>query len=245
MTLKIEILKSGFYKDSEVAGNIASVNQMRSRFGNIINEACSAGNARIDPFILEGLFFIESKGNANASNGGTYGLGQIDPTTASNIPYWLQKSKLMTDSQRSKVYQLFGQKLGDCLLGLIYDNSPSYCSGAKKNGKGQMVGPDSTNLITREMLLSPTINIWLSAMFMDYLIDKYSTGGTLVTPPTTVRLDRVIVHYNAGQGNAKKVPTGLTPSDTTAWVGKNLSPITSDYILKFVGKNGMIDVLTR
>lgn len=237
MPLAIEILKSSYYTANQVPGNLAVVNQIRSAYGAIINEACSSANARLENYILEALFFIESKGNTNAANGQAIGIGQIDTKTASNIPFWLKKrAKIMTDSQEAKIYQLFGNSLADCLLNLKWDNSPSKCSGSA----------DSTNLITKQHLLDPTINIWLSAMYMDYLVDKYSEGGTLgIGNPNKVRMDKIIVHYNAGQGNANKVPKALTPADTVNFVKNNISSITSDYILKFVGTNGLIDTITR
>ncbi|MFD1817621.1 hypothetical protein SAMN04515674_101523 [Pseudarcicella hirudinis] len=237
MPLAIEILKSSFYTTNQVPGNMAIVNQIRSAYGAIINEACSSANARLDSYILEALFFIESKGNPNAANGQAYGIGQLDPKTASNIPFWLKKrAKIMTDSQEAKIYQLFGQNLADCLLNLKWDNAPSKCSGAA----------DSTNLITKQQLLNPEINIWLSSMYMDYLVDKYSEGGIIgIGNPTKVRMDKIIVHYNAGQGNANKVPKSLTPTDTVSFVKNNISNTTSDYILKFIGTNGLIDSITR
>lgn len=236
MPLSIELLRTKYYQDNQIAGNLAIANNLRKRFAGIINEACSSGNGNFDPYVLESFFCIESAGDPNAINGATFGLGQLDSPTASNIPFWLKKrAKIMTSSQETKIRELFGNQLADCLLSLKYDNAPSKCSGSA----------NSINLITKAMLLNPEKNIWLSSMYIDYLIDKYSIGGTPITPPTSVRLDRVIVHYNAGQGNAAKVPQGLTPSDTTNWVKSKLSITTSDYILKLIGKNGFIDILTR
>ncbi|MDR6564960.1 MULTISPECIES: hypothetical protein [unclassified Arcicella] len=234
--LAIELLRTKYYSDADIAGNLAIVKNIRNKFGTLINEECSSGNGNLEPYLLESLYAIESKGDPNAVNGSTYGLGQLDTATASNIPFWLKKrAKIMTSSQEDKIKKLFGSALADCLLNLKYDNAPSKCSG----------NAPSINLVTRAMLLNPEKNIALSAMYMDYLIDKYSFGGTSVTPPTGVRLDKLIVHYNAGQGNAAKVPQGLTPTDTTNWVKQKLSITTSDYILKFIGKNGFVDILNR
>lgn len=236
--LNIRLLKASFYKPSEITGNLAVVNQIRGKYGDIIKEACSGANARLETYILESLIFIESKGDAKAVNGQAYGIAQIDTATASNIPYWLsKKAKIMTASQRAKVYELFGKTRGDCLLNLSYDNAPSKCSGGK----------DSINLVTKAELLNPEIGIWLCAMYLDYLIDMYSYGGSIIPPKenTDVKMERVIVHYNTGQGTVKRVPTNLSAGDTLNYVRTKISPITSDYITKFIGTNGMIDVLTN
>ncbi len=247
MPLEIEILKPKFYQDSEVSGNIALAKKIEAQYGGIINEVCSVGYSNLEPFLLIGLFFVESRGDAKARNGAALGIGQIDQKTASNIPFWLNsRAKIMTTGQKDMIVKLFGQKKADCMLGLKWDNSPSTCSGGRFDSKTrQLVGPDSTELVTVEQLLNPVINIWLASMFFDYLVDKYSTGGTVVTAPTKVRFDRLITHYNAGQGNAAKLPKASGALDTLRYVSKNISPITSDYILKIVGTNGMYDVLTR
>lgn len=247
MALEIQLLKASYYKESDVSGILQVCKQIESKFGGIINEVCSAGNSNLEPYLLIGLYYIESQGNPNAVNGNAIGIGQIEAASASNIAYWLNtKAKIMTDNQKAMLVKLFGQKRADCMLGLKWDNSPSPCSGGYVDKKTQqLTGPSSTNLVTKADLLDPVKNIWLSSMFLDYLIWMYSTGGTLITAPTGVRMDRVITHYNAGGGNAKKLPKTANAVDTLAYVRTNISSITSDYILKYIGRIGLIDILTR
>lgn len=247
MALEIQLLKASYYKESDVSGILQVCKQIEKQYGGLINEVCDAGNGNLETYLLIGLFYIESQGNANAQNGNAIGIGQIEPASASNIGYWLNtKAKIMTDNQKQILVKLFGQKRADCMLGLKWDNSPSPCSGGYiDSNTRQLVGPSSLNLVTKADLLDPIKNIWLSSMFLDYLIWMYSTGGTLITPPTGVRMDRVITHYNAGGGNAKKLPKTANAVDTLAYVQKNISPITSDYILKYIGRIGLIDILTR
>jgi hypothetical protein len=235
MSIQIEILKDSYYKPEEVAGNLAKIAAIRSQFGSIINAACSSSAGNLPEYLLTGLIFIESAGNPNSKNGSTYGLAQIDTKTASNIPQWLKKKAgIMTPVQEAKIYEFFGKKRGDCLLNMSWDNAPTACSG----------GFDSTNIITKEDLYKPEIGIWLCSMLLDYLIWKYSSVA-IVGSPTKVRFDKAIVYYNGGQGKAAKLPFYLNAADTTNWVGTNLSSTTKDYILKFIGSNGVVDSLTR
>lgn len=247
MALEIQLLKASYYKESDVDGILKVCKQIESKYGGLINEVCSASNGNLETYLMVGLYYIESQGNPSAQNGNAIGIGQLEPASASNIAYWLNtKAKIMTDNQKKMLVKLFGQKTADCMLGLKWDNSPSPCSGGYIDSKTkQLTGPSSTNLVTKADLLNPEKNIFLSTMFMDYLIWMYSTGATLISPPTGVRMDRVITHYNAGQGNAKKLPKTANAVDTLAYVQKNISTVTSDYILKYIGRIGLIDILTR
>lgn len=81
-------------------------------------------------------------------------------------------------------------------------------------------------------LYNPAFNILVGTMYLGRLIDEFTSLGL-------VRLDKVVVKYN--RGYFAKVPSG----STTDKLLNNIQGVTRDYILKLVGTNGVMDVLTE
>lgn len=80
-------------------------------------------------------------------------------------------------------------------------------------------------------LKNPEFNIWAGAItFRRLLEDTVGFDGVM-------RLDKAIIKYNVGEYSAPTKTLTFKTGDTTALV-KSLNHITSNYIIKAVGKNG-------
>jgi len=97
-----------------------------------------------------------------------------------------------------------------------------------------------TRAITNEDQLIPELNILIGTMILGSLADTKwgSEGGKM-------KLERIIVVYNAGQygDSGKKATSGLykTPAELAAVV----NPISAAYIGKMMGSDGALDVATK
>lgn len=97
-----------------------------------------------------------------------------------------------------------------------------------------------TRAITNEDQLKPELNILIGTMILGALIDtKWGTEDG------KMKLERVIVVYNAGQygDSGKKATSGAykTPAQLAAVV----NPISAAYIGKMLGTDGALDVATK
>jgi len=87
------------------------------------------------------------------------------------------------------------------------------------------------SFFTQKDLLNPELNMCMGAMLLARLIREESKTGV-------VRLDRIIARYNQGYYSNRSNKTLDVKTFTN-----NLKGTTKDYVLKFAGLNGTLDIL--
>lgn len=205
-----------YYKPAQWPAIHAKVSETFKLYGKIITLVAKLVNVPVP--ILNAFIFIESAGKASiVSSAGAVGLMQITPDTATNIIHTEHKEGRLSKAEMDLLRKHLGKKL-DCILSFKYMNQSLPCN--KNTGK----------VITKEDLLKPELNILIGAILLGNLIDKH-------TENKVVRLDKVIVRYNAGY-NYK--PQGNTVEETMAFAKKKGGAETANYISKLVGPNGVL-----
>lgn len=176
----------------------------------------TAKGTNIPDWLLESFIFIESAGNPNAQNGNTYGLGQISPDGIQDVIILENKDKKINAFERSALKKQLGTR-ADTIL--------NYKS------LGQSIK------ITKADLLNPEFNILCMSIYLSRLIDQVTVNGK-------IRYDLLPYGYNIGYFAFLKQKAALI-AKTTNQVIDGTNQITANYILKFVGRNGMAENILR
>jgi len=222
MTLisRIPMTAESFYDDKEAQANLTKIQSLRARYGSLIQQAARLAN--VPSAVIESIAFIESAGNENARSGaGAVGLMQLTPDTGTTIIHLDDQGKRISAEQAAVLGKYLGAKLTN-IRKLRYLGDP-------KAGDTRL---------TADLVQPPEVNLLIGAMLIGRLIDQ-STELISVTDKL-IRWDKVIVRYNAGyfyKLKAKSVPDVLAEA-------KSKSAETYNYIIKFVGKNGLLPMLT-
>lgn len=195
--------------------NKAALDAIYARYKMEINQASKLTN--VPTQIITSIIFIESGGDANASNGGTFGLMQILPDAMVDVLVMVNKKGNLTQVEKDALRNTLGNRL-DAVLKMKYP-------GDAPMSKGKYSPP----LITKDDLMKSPFNILCGSIYLGLLIGEETTNGT-------TRLDRVVARYNLGYySKLPKLSTEALLAD------KTIRDTTKNYILKFVGKNGTLD----
>lgn len=172
------------------------------------------------PEFITGIIFIESyssklqNADPNAVNGNAIGLMQLEPAGASDVIWKSFKTKALTPQEIAELRKTMGSRM-DSLMKMKY-------LGDAQNGQ--------VTFVTKQDLLNPSFNILAGSIYLALLIREETTKET------GPQLARIIIRYNKGYF------TKLSPGTTDQLLASNIPPITKDYILKFAGKNGVLDL---
>lgn len=168
--------------------------------------------------IILSIIFAESAGDEKAiSSAGAVGLMQLKPQTAHDTLVQENNFKRLSTAEKNILKKQLGARL-DSILAQQY-------LGQKLKSNNY-----SGNVITKADLLNPEFNILVGSIYLGLLIDQHEEKGTL-------RLDKVVLRYN--QGYFYK-PKGNTVKETLV-SAKKRSEEAYAYVLKVVGKNGLLE----
>lgn len=205
MNATIPATRKGFYSDIDLHPNRLKIAELEKNFGKMIREASFLNG--IEPAIVSTYLFIESRGDVNARNGNTYGLGQISIETVANTLY--------NDFKQARI----SAREEELLIGFLGSAKVESIKKAKSD-------IEVLKFLNEQMLYNPNFNILLSVMYFRRCLDKaHSLGYGL-------RLDIAIYLYNAGY--YKKIPYS---KDVDTFLNTTIPDTTKNYILKFMGVN--------
>lgn len=206
-------IEKKYYKDHEVKLNSDKIKKIYSDYKEQIKK--NSALSKIPEAIILSFIFIESGGKKDAiSPANAYGLMQLTvPTAQDALMYEFVKDRI-TNDEKNYMKSLFGKKYNDII-------------NAIKTRKAKNIP------ITKEDLLDPNINIFIGSIYLGQLIDYF-------TEDSEIRIDKVVVAYNTGKYSTytKKIkPIKGGTIDLISMLPKE----TSDYVIKLVGKNGVLD----
>lgn len=227
--VKIPAINQSFYKDYEIKQTKDKLDSIYLKYKTYIDQAARLTN--VDKDIITSLIFIESSGDVNAVSGaGAVGLMQLVPAAASDILVTENLKKRLDDGkeniangEKSILRKFLGNRFTNGILKMKY--------------LGQQVVVDGVSgavWVTKKDLLNPELNILIGAIYLGLLIDESIEDGKL-------RLDKIIVRYNVGYFAQKRGT--LLPKSVQLSMLSNLPTETKNYILKFAGLNGTLDLL--
>lgn len=216
MNVPIPMTSTAFYsleKTPQIKSALASI---AKRYLNAIRLAEQL--TKVPGAIILAVIFAESAGDEKiVSSAGAIGLMQLKTQTAHDTLVQENNFKRLSAAEKNILKRQLGQRL-DAILAQKY------------LGQKLKVNNYSANVVTKEDLLNPTFNILVGSIYLGLLIDQHEEKGTL-------RLDKVILRYN--QGYFYK-PKGNTISETLK-SAKQRSEEAYAYVLKVVGKNGLLE----
>lgn len=206
--VRLPMTKKEYYKPSDWPTiNMAMAKTFRE-YGTQISQAAKLANVPVA--ILNSFIYIESAGNPKAvSKAGAVGLMQLTVDTATNIIHLEAKAGRLSAQEKAVLRKVLGKRL-DCILSFKYMNQPLACN----NNTGKVV--------TKEDLFNTEFNLLVGAILIGNLSDQHTEGKV-------IRLDKVVVRYNAGYSYK---PQGATVEETIAFAQKKGGAETSNYILK-------------
>ena len=222
MTLvsRVPMTAQSYYSSSDVAANLAIVQNIRSTYDTFIQQASDMTN--VPRAVIESVCFIESRGNESArSSAGAVGLMQLTPDTCVTTIFQDNKAGRISDTQLEKLHSFLGAKLIN-IRSMRYLNDPKV----------------SNTKLTASEVISPEVNLLIGAMLLGRLIDQETQLLSLIE--RLIRWDRVVFRYNAGYFYKIQAKTVAGVLDEA----KAKSTETGNYILKFAGKNGLLETLT-
>jgi soluble lytic murein transglycosylase-like protein len=221
LNIKIPMIERAFYKPSDTDAILGQVDYIYDRFGKYIKRAASLNNLPSD--LIASVAFIESRGDEKIiSRAGAVGVMQLDNDSATNVVFREAKAKRLSPEERELLNRLLGKQKVDCMTSMKYHNHKLPCN------------RNTGSVISKKDLLNPELNIMIGTMLLGQLIDQHTEGSV-------VRLDKVIVRYNRGYFSK---PQGSTVSETLAYAKKTGGAETESFILKLVGTNGLLHLLS-
>jgi soluble lytic murein transglycosylase-like protein len=216
MNVPIPMTTTAFYsvdKTPQIKSALASI---AKRYMNAIRLAEQL--TKVPGAIILAVIFAESAGDEKiVSSAGAIGLMQLKTQTAHDTLVQENNFKRLSTAEKNILKKQLGKRL-DAILAQKY------------LGQKLKVNNYSANVITKGDLLNPAFNILVGSIYLGLLIDQHEEKGTL-------RLDKVILRYN--QGYFYK-PKGNTITETLK-SAKQRSEEAYAYVLKVVGKNGLLE----
>jgi soluble lytic murein transglycosylase-like protein len=190
--------------------------KIAKKYMNVILQAEQL--TKVPGAIILAVIFAESAGDENViSSAGAVGLMQLKPQTAHDTLVQENNFKRLSAAEKNILKKQLGKRL-DAILAQKY------------LGQKLKINNYSANVVIKEDLLNPAFNILVGSIYLGLLIDQHEEKGTL-------RLDKVILRYN--QGYFYK-PKGNTVTETLK-SAKQRSEEAYTYVLKVVGKNGLLE----
>lgn len=213
----IPLTQKLFYKDSDLPLIRKKItNTIQAKYGNVINNIARISN--VPKELIESFIFIESSGEANAQTPYAVGLMQVNPATASDV---MVKEKLSgrLNAEESAIIKKY--------LGTRYEKLNTVNSKTKYT-----IG----TFVTNEDLFKPEFNVLIGTLLLGQLIDEFTENGH-------IRFDKIVVIYNTGRFS-KTSKTVIPYKGNTDSLMAVIPKGQSDYVLKLVGKNSVLDLLT-
>ncbi len=216
MNVSIPMINTPFYTKEKTPQIKTSLAGIAKRFYNSIRLAEQL--TKVPGAIILSIIFAESAGDENViSSAGAVGLMQLKPQTAHDTLVQENIFKRLSVAEKNIIKKHLGARLDSIL-------SQKYLGQKLKSNNY------SGNVITKSDLLNPEFNILVGSIYLGLLIDQHEEKGVL-------RLDKVILRYN--QGYFYK-PKGETVKETLV-NAKKRSEEAYSYVLKVVGKNGLLE----
>ena len=216
MNVAIPMISTPFYAKEKTPQLKSALAGIAKRYYNSIRLAEHL--TKVPGAIILSIIFAESAGDENViSSAGAVGLMQLKPQTAHDTLVQENNFKRLSTSEINILKNHLGARL-DSILAQRY-------LGQKLKSNNY-----SGNVITKTDLLNPEFNILVGSIYLGLLIDQHEEKGTL-------RLDKVVLRYN--QGYFYK-PKGNTIKETLV-SAKKRSEEAYAYVLKVVGKNGLLE----
>lgn len=198
--------------EDETLKNISTINK---RYGNLIKRASQLTNT--PESVISSFIWIESTGIANAKNGISIGLMQVNPSTIAEAFYKEVEQGRMSSGEMEVIKKFLGKRANKLTL---------------PKGKKRFANYDFS-IVQPYDLFKPEFNILSGSLLLRQFMDKYTENGV-------IRMDKVIVAYNTGTKVRKKAEAHTGTTDTLIPI---LPKITQAYIKKLVGKNGTLTSL--
>lgn len=222
LAVKIPQVNQSYYSASNKVQVKEKMRTIYLRYKASIDQAARLCN--VDKDYITSLIFIESTGNPDAVSGaGAVGLMQLVPAGASDILVMENLKKRLSEPEKTVLRKTLGARLDKGILAMKF-------LGDKKT----VDGVTSAVWVTKKDLLNTDFNILVGTIYLSLLIDESVQDGKL-------RLDKIIVRYNMGYF-AKSKGKDLPSSPELSMVS-NLPTETKNYITKFAGTNGTLDLL--
>lgn len=216
MNVSIPMINTSFYTKEKTPHIKSSLAGIAKRFYHSIRLAEQL--TKVPGAIILSIIFAESAGDENViSSAGAVGLMQLKPQTAHDTLVQENNFKRLSVAEKNIIKKHLGARLDSIL-------SQKYLGQKLKSNNY------SGNVITKADLLNPEFNILVGSIYLGLLIDQHEEKGAL-------RLDKVILRYN--QGYFYK-PKGETVKETLV-NAKKRSEEAYSYVLKVVGKNGLLE----
>ena len=221
LNLKIPVTSTAFYESGQISANMDKVNIIKKNYDREIRQAEQLTNLPYE--MIAALIFIESGGDKNIISGaGAVGLTQITPDTANAAIAKENLSGRLSEAEKA----VLAKYLPELTPIIVKKQSVKVTRLAAILKQPNLGGP---TLITKADLKKPELNILLGAMFFKLLLDQSTIGND-------IRIEKAIVRYNGGYN--KKVP-GNNIEETLKSI---TSTETKAYILKMLGKNGVLEM---
>jgi soluble lytic murein transglycosylase-like protein len=209
-----------FYSDTALSQNKAKMDAIGKTFYKEIKQAETL--TKVPGSLILSLIFTESGGRpAVVSSANAVGLMQMKTQTANDIIYWENKAGRLSAEELAILKKHLGERVNGPL-------KQKYLS--HKIKENNYTG----NVIVKADLMKPELNVLLGSMYLGILMDQHQEGEVL-------RLDKVLVRYN--QGYFFKPGTGSV--EQTLDLVKGKSKEAYSYILKVVGKNGLLETQAK
>lgn len=224
MYLSPNITESGF-SSTELQSRLAVYQDLRNRAGDTIRLAAQLTN--VPEQVLYAFAIIESNGDPRAGGNSRYqGYMQIDTGTATVEIYYAHKQGRLNLELRQTLAKLITPAALACIIGQMKNETLPSCQ-----------------VITRNMLWNPLLNIIVGGLYLRRLMNRYTENGQ-------VRYDKVVVAYNRGAHIENKFPMqGLSVqqvyNQVTKYIKGALGKITQQYIAKLIGQNGILPALSN
>jgi len=216
MNIAIPMISTPFYAKEKTPQLKSALADIAKRFYKSIRLVEQL--TKVPGAIILSIIFAESAGNESViSSAGAVGLMQLKPQTAHDTLVQENNFKRLSTAEKNILKKQLGVRL-DAILAQQY-------LGQKLKSNNY-----SGNVITKTDLLNPEFNILVGSIYLGLLIDQHEEKGML-------RLDKVVLRYN--QGYFYK-PKGNTVKETLV-SAKKRSEEAYAYVLKVVGKNGLLE----
>jgi soluble lytic murein transglycosylase-like protein len=221
---KVPLTDKFFYPDASKSQVKAALDKIYATYKSAIDNSAALTNVPKD--VITSFIFIESNGKVDAiSSAGAIGIMQLMTTSASDILVMEKNKGRLSESEKAVLSTNLGKRFTEGIMKMRF-------LGDKKT----VDGVTSATWITKADLLKPSLNILIGSIYLSLLIDESTRNGK-------VDLHKVVVRYNRGyfsDGRGSKIPESVNEALLTS----SMPTESKNYILKFVGKNGTLDLLT-